>query len=197
MTPAILSSTFLLTLLLGVGLFFFIRASVKDRTEEVKLISDQAVDSVLTQLQEYFSRRAYRMAAIDGLANQVTFEGYVRPSWFLAVFLSLLAAVGILCLALVLAILLPQVGFACLALLLLAPAAGWFYWRRAGRKEQVSLKVEILTPPSPAANGGFTQMPVTSQNIDEPAPTCITIKAHRDEIAELTKTFPFKSGHLA
>jgi hypothetical protein len=176
MTPAILSSTFLLTLLLGVGLFFFIRASVKDRTEEVKLISDQAVDSVLTQLEEYFSHRAYRMAAIDGLDNQVTFEGYVRPSWFLAVFLSLLAGVGILCLALVLAILLPQVGVACLGLLLLAPAAGWFYWQRAGRKEQVSLKVEALSPPLPTA--------VTS----------ISIKAHRDEIAELTKNFPFKSG---
>lgn len=196
MTPAILSSTFLLTLLLGVGLFFFIRASVKDRTEEVKLISDQAVDSVLTQLQEYFSHRAYHIAAIDGLANQVTFEGYVRPSWFLAVFLSLLAAVGILCLALVLAILLPQVGVACLGLLLLAPAVGWFYWRRAGRKEQVSLKVETLTPPMPVGNGGFTQMPLTSQN-HEPASTCITIKAHRDEIAELTKALPFKSGDSA
>ncbi|MEQ8754914.1 MAG: cofactor assembly of complex C subunit B, partial [Coleofasciculus sp. G1-WW12-02] len=41
MSTPILSSTFLLTLLLAVGLFFFIRASVKDRTQKVQLIAQE------------------------------------------------------------------------------------------------------------------------------------------------------------
>ncbi len=69
MNTAVLPSTFVLTLLLAVGLFFFIKASVKDRTEQVKLSSDSAQESLLTQLQQYFSDRAYRVAAVD--ANQL------------------------------------------------------------------------------------------------------------------------------
>ncbi|MBD0390148.1 MAG: cofactor assembly of complex C subunit B, partial [Nostoc sp. C3-bin3] len=41
MDTAILPSTFVLTFLLAVGLFFFIRASTKDRTETARLISEQ------------------------------------------------------------------------------------------------------------------------------------------------------------
>ena len=92
MNTTILSSTLLLTLLLAVGLFFFIRASVKDRTEQVKLIAEQPEESLLTQLQEYFDQRAYRIDSVDAATNHVTFSGFVRPSWFLAIFLTLLAA---------------------------------------------------------------------------------------------------------
>ena len=65
MDTAVLPSTFVLTLLLAVGLFFFIKASVKDRIEQVKLASESAQESLLTQLQEYFASRAYRVAAVD------------------------------------------------------------------------------------------------------------------------------------
>jgi Flp pilus assembly protein TadB len=174
MNSSILSSTFLLTLLLAVGLFFFIRASVKDRTCEEKFISEQAEESLLTQLQQYFSGRAYRVAAVDAAQNQVTFEGYVQPSWFLAIFLTLLAGVGTLCLALVLAILLPQLASVFLGLLVLAPAAGVFYWQRARRREKVSLKLETLT-----LDGNRQQ-------------SLITVKAHRDELAELKRALPLK-----
>lgn len=176
MSASILSSTFLLTLLLAVGLFFFIRASVKDRIEEVKLLSAQAEEVLLTELQQYFSQRSYRVAAVDRLQNQVTFEGYVQPSWFMAIFLSLLAAVGTLCLALVLAILFPNLASVVPVLLLFAPAAGVFYWQRAGRVEKVSIKVESLN--SEDAQG---------QNL-------ITVKAHRDELAELRRVLPLTSG---
>ncbi len=174
MNSPILSSTFLLTLLLAVGLFFFIRASVKDRTSEEKLISSQSEESLLTQLQQYFSGRAYRVAAVDAAQNQVTFEGYVQPSWFLAIFLTLLAGVGTLCLALVLAILLPQLGNVFLGLLVLAPAAGLFYWQRAGRREKVCLKLETLT-----LDGNRQQ-------------SLITVQAHRDELAELKRALPLQ-----
>lgn len=167
MSELILSSTFLLTLLLAVGLFFFIRASVKDRTEEVKLISPQPEESLVAQLQQYFSQRAYRVVSADESEKQVTFEGYVQPSLFLAIFLTLLAAIGIFCLALVLAILFPQWGNLFLFLLFLAPAAGVFYWKGAGRLEKVFLKLESLT--------------------GEKSGILITVKAHRDELAELQR----------
>ncbi|MBD2041076.1 cofactor assembly of complex C subunit B [Microcoleus sp. FACHB-672] len=176
MNPPILSSTFLLTLLLAVGLFFFIRASVKDRTEEVKLFSEQAEDSLLSELRQYFSQRAYRVAAVDAAQNQVTFEGYVRPSWFLAIFLTLLAAVGILCLALILSVVFPQIGRVFLGLLLLAPASGYFYWQKAGRTEKVSVKVE------------------TAAGVEPGMQSAIAIKAHRDEIAEMQRALPLKIG---
>ena len=75
MNTTILSSTFFLTLLLAVGLFFFIRASIKDRTEQVKLIVTEPEESLLARLQEYFDRRSYRIAALDRATGEVTFGG--------------------------------------------------------------------------------------------------------------------------
>lgn len=170
MIATTISSTFLLTILLSVGLFFFIKASVKDRTEAVKLISVQPEESLLAQLQQYFTDRSYRVASVDADLNQVTFEGFVRPSWFLAIFLSLLGAVGILCMVLVLSMLFPQGGLLFLALELLSPLAGIFYWQNAGRQEKVSLKFERV-------GSEETQ---TDRSL-------ITVTAHRDELATLQK----------
>lgn len=174
MNTTILSSTFLLTLLLAVGLFFFIRASVKDRTEQVRLIAQEPEESLLNQLQQYFDQRAYRVAAIDAATHQVTFQGFVRPSWFLAIFLTLLAACGILCLSLVLSLLYPTLTYAFFALVLLAPIAGVFYWKKAGRSEQVLLTVEAV----PTQNMG-------SQSL-------LTVTAHRDEVQELKQALKLK-----
>lgn len=174
MTTTILSSTFLLTLLLAVGLFFFIRASVKDRTQQVKLITQEPEESLLMRLQQYFDQRAYRIAAVDAANNQVIFQGIVRPSLFLAIFLTGLAAVGILCLSLVLSFLYPTFTNVFLGLVLLAPAAGIFYWKKAERSEQVSLKVDtVLT------QGTGTQ-------------SLITVTAHRDELQELQQALKLK-----
>ncbi|WP_156177964.1 cofactor assembly of complex C subunit B, partial [Crocosphaera watsonii] len=74
----ILSSTFFLTLLLMVGLFFFIRASVKDRTEQVQLISEVPKTSLLEQLKDYFKQRAYNVTSSDAAQDTMTFEGLVR-----------------------------------------------------------------------------------------------------------------------
>jgi ABC-type sugar transport system permease subunit len=174
MNTAVLPSTFVLTLLLAVGLFFFIKASVKDRTEQVKLFSESPQESLLTQLQQYFSDRAYRVAAVDAPNYQVTFEGFVRPSWFLAVFLTLLSAGGTLCLGLVLAMLVPQQGQLFLTLVLLSPLAGIFYWKKAGRSEQVSLKLESVDE-----SGSQTR-------------SLITVRAHRDELAAMQKALNLK-----
>ena len=174
MNTAILPSILTLTLLLSVGLLFFIRASVKDRTQAVKLASEQAESSLVAQLQQYFKERSYRVTTVDPEQNQVTFEGFVRPSVFLAIFLTLLAAIGMLCLGLVLSMLLPKQGVIFLGLVLLSPAAGVFYWKRAARIEQVSLKVEAADSEKPDS------------------PSQITVIAHRDELLELERALHLK-----
>ena len=174
MNTAILPSTLTLTLLLSVGLLFFIRASVKDRTQAVKLASEQAESSLVAQLQQYFQERSYRVATVDPEQNQVTFEGFVRPSVFLAIFLTLLAAIGMLCLGLVWSMLLPNLSAVFLGLVVLSPAAGVFYWKRAARIEQVSLKLEATQSEKPHSQ---------SQ---------ITVIAHRDELIELERALHLK-----
>jgi Flp pilus assembly protein TadB len=172
----ILSSTFFLTLLMIVGLFFFIRASTKERSQEVKLLSAQPEELLLTQLQQYFDRRAYRPIAADEQTQKIVFEGFVRPSWFLTIFLTLLAACGFFCLAIVLSVLFPQIGMWFVGLVLISPAAGIFYWQTAGRVERVSLKVETVLD---RAN--------SSQNL-------ITVTGHRDELEFLQESLKLKSS---
>ncbi|BAZ42010.1 hypothetical protein NIES4101_79780 [Calothrix sp. NIES-4101] len=175
MDNAVLPSTLLLTLLLIVGQVFFIRASTKDRTEKAQLVSTQEEAILLPLIKEYFQSRYYRVAEVDPEQNQVTFEGFVRPSLFLAAFLTLLAFVGCLCLALVLSQLFPSFGFASLGLLLLSPLSGLFYWKKAGRLEKVVLKVE-----SPTNDQDFSSF--------------ITVVAHRDELNELQQALQLKIG---
>ncbi|MCU0523607.1 MAG: cofactor assembly of complex C subunit B [Elainella sp. Prado103] len=173
MQTSVLASTALLTALLAVGLVFFIRAAAKDRTEVAKLLATQKGDPLLEQLQQYFAARSYRLATVNAAENQVIYEGMVRPSLFLAVFLSLLAGIGILCLGLVLSFVLPSLSPWILFLVLLAPVAGLFYWRKAGRPEQVALQVEFLPELGSAQS-------------------LLTVKAHRDELAALRQALDLK-----
>lgn len=169
----VLTSTALLTALLSVGLIFFIRASTKDRIEVTKLLAEQQGEPLLERLQQYFAERAYRITSVDAATNRVIYEGMVRPSVFLAVFLTVLAAIGILCLTLVLSLLFPETARLLPALVILAPAAGVFYWRKSARPEQVALQVEFLA--------------------SEPSPkSLVTVTAHRDEVAELRQSLGLK-----
>jgi hypothetical protein len=99
--------------------------------------------------------------------NQICLTGQVRPSTFLAIFLSSLAAVGGLCFGLVLSSLFPGVGLAFGGLVLIAPAAGWFYWQRAGREEQVTLMTKVEDTPQPQ----------------------VIVTAHRDELIALEQAW--------
>lgn len=174
MDTATLPSTLLLTLLLLVGLVFFIRAATKDRTETAHLISEQGEAVLMPQLQEYFRSRSYRVAEVDREKNRVIFEGYVKPSLFLAVFLTLLATVGLVCLSLVLWLLLPNLNTSALGIALLSPLSGLFYWKKAGRVEKVLLDMQRT-------------------NQDEPnSPGKLTVTAHRDELIELQRTLNLK-----
>lgn len=170
MGPYPLPSILFITLLLTIGLVFFLRGSIKDRTTTLTLRASLPEGELIGQLQSYFSQRAYRLVASDPQARTAVFEGFVQPSLFLALFLSLLAGIGILCLALVLSMAIPQVGQAWLALLVLAPLTGWVYWQRVGRLEQVSLQVQ---PPTAAA-------------------TDLRITGHRDELIALQAALPLE-----
>ncbi|MDB9309534.1 cofactor assembly of complex C subunit B [Aphanizomenon sp. CS-733/32] len=174
MNSTVSQSTFLLTFLLSVGLFFFIRASTKDRTEVMRLASEQDGNTLMAALKEYFRSRAYRVAAVDAAKNQVTFEGLVSPSWFLAIFLTVLASVGLGCLALVLSMLFPDFGQFFLVIILFSPLSGLLYWKKSGRLEKVSLKMENIP---------------SEQNFS----STITVTAHRDELAELQRALQLKT----
>ncbi|MEB3311444.1 MAG: cofactor assembly of complex C subunit B [Snowella sp.] len=173
-TSSVLTSTFVFTLLSLIGLVFFIRASVKDRTQTFQFIADSPEESLLNQLQEYFVQRAYKISSVDVDQQKINFQGLVRPSGFLAVFLTLLAILGIVCFILVLSFMYPSLSAGFWGLILLSPIAGIFYWQQAGRIEQISLKVEAL----PA------DQPETAR--------LISVTGHRDELAELKRNFSLK-----
>lgn len=155
-----------------IGLPFFIRASIKDRTEQIQLPTSESEEVFLPKLQSYFLDRAYRVAALDKEKNQVTFEGFVQPSVFLAIFLSFIAGLGLFCLILILCFFYPAFSKFFWILLSLAPVAGVFYWRKAGRLEKVLLSVE--------PNMGLSD----HKNI-------IKLTGHRDELRLIQQTISF------
>jgi hypothetical protein len=149
-----------------VGLFFFIRASVKPRIEELTLVSKLSPDNLTNTLGTYFQDRAYHIKTRNSQNSQIVFEGFVRPSWFLAILLTVLAALGLFSLIVVIYYLYPPTGLLSLVLVLLAPLAGIFYWKNAGRPEEVVLNINPL----------------------ESDETQIEIIAHRDELLTLQKS---------
>ncbi|MGB6169926.1 MAG: cofactor assembly of complex C subunit B [Geitlerinemataceae cyanobacterium] len=174
MTSPALSSLLLPTMLLGIGLFFFIRSSVKDRTEQLTLHSEETAAAIAAQLRAHFTSRAYRITEIEPSRDRVTFEGNVQPSWFLAIFLTVLTAIGLLCIVPIISVFAPQVAPISAGVVLLSPLAGVFYWKQAGRKEQVSLRVEPFTQ---------TDSQIQSQ---------VTIRGHRDELTALQQAVSFR-----
>ncbi|NEP62890.1 MAG: cofactor assembly of complex C subunit B [Symploca sp. SIO2G7] len=163
-------------MLLGVGLFFFIKAATKDRTEVAEFSTELASDRVHQALIDYFQDRAYRLKS-KSLESQtdswVTLVGTVRPSVFLAIFLSLLTAVALMCFALVLATLFSNYGAIFFALVALSPLTAIVYWKQAKREEQIAFRIRH-----------------TKDSFED---SCIlTLRGHRDEIIQLKANAPFK-----
>jgi Cofactor assembly of complex C subunit B len=130
----VLVSSSSLTFLLAIGLMFFIKASVKDRIEQISFAITEPEEAFLAKLDRYLIDRAYKLVDISDNTG-VTYEGLVAPSWFMAIFLTSLAAGGFLCLGLVLNYIFNSNLF--LGLSLLAPLAGLFYWKKSERLEQI------------------------------------------------------------
>ncbi len=171
-----LPSIFFITLLLLIGLFFFLRASIKDRTEQVKLMASGSEDIILDQLEGYLKQRAYQLVGMNREQAQLTFEGIVQPSIGLAIFLTTLAAISLLCLSLVFAIQWPSIGVGFTSLVALSPLTAWFYWKGAKRAEKVLLQVEPLSQ---------SQSPAADPH------TLVTVTAHRDELIALKSALKY------
>lgn len=168
MGDSVINSTLFLTVLMTIGQMFFIRASVKDRTETVRLSGQQPPELLLDQLKKYFTDRSYRVTTVDADRNLVNLVGNVRPSRFLAFYLSGLAFFGTLCLVLILNVIAPDWSTLWWIVLSLSPFAGVFYWKKAGRSESVSFLLEDST-------SGDSDAKVT----------VIKVQAHRDEVESL------------
>ncbi|ESA32311.1 hypothetical protein N836_27360 [Leptolyngbya sp. Heron Island J] len=158
-------------MLLGVGLFFFIKAATKDRTEVAEFLTEQSPDVLHQKLLNYFQNRAYTLAsATPDSDDWITLTGLVRPSVFLAIFLAFLAAVALMCFALVLTTLFSGYGALFFILVLLAPVAAIAYWKQAKREEQIAFRID-----------------------DTEQGCTLTVRGHRDELIQLRSQAPFKS----
>ncbi|MEM8604645.1 MAG: cofactor assembly of complex C subunit B [Cyanobacteria bacterium P01_H01_bin.121] len=183
-----LPSTFFLTLLLAIGLTFFIRASTKDRTQTLTELLQQPPETALQRLKSYFQQRAYQEFDSEIATARkpgLLLRGYVTPSLGLAIFLTCLALIGFFCLALVLAISLPAIGQQWFWVLVLAPLAGVFYWRGAGREEEIQIAIQPTEASTePSAEPSASTAPSTA----EPATYQLQITAHRDELIALRQS---------
>lgn len=156
-----LASTLLLTLLMAIGLVFFLRAASKDRTTVVDVQSPRPALEVLEGLEQWLTLRGWHNDGGDASRQVLRFRGQVQASAGLALLLSVLGAIGAACLGLVLMQLMPSLGAWPLLLSLLGPAAGWLYRRRAARAE--TLELRLLDPGSTSSSN-------------------LRLRAHRDEL---------------
>ena len=169
-------STFTLTILLAIGLAFFLRAASKDRTTVVNISSSLPPLHVLEGLSHWLEERGWRGEGGDADRRILKFNGTISSSPALAIFLSVLCRLGGACLGLVVLQLYPGLSWWPLALAGLGPFAGVFYRNRSSRQESLEIRL------------------ISSFNDAE---TVLRIRAHRDELiaidAELSKRLKLAS----
>lgn len=170
------TSTFVLTILLAIGLAFFLRAASKDRTTVVDVVSPLPPLEVLKGISNWLEDRGWKTDGGDLDQKLLRFNGNVSYSLPLAIFLSVLCGLGGCCLGLVLVQLFPGLGWWPLLLVNLGPVAGIFYQKKALRIELVELKL---------------------LSSSEKPNTILRLRAHRDELIameiELSKPLGLKS----
>jgi hypothetical protein len=76
--------------------------------------------------------------------------------------------------------LLPQGYLLGVSLLVLAPLTGLFYWRKAGRTEAVSFRLESASEAGQNRNGSSM------------TGSLVTVSAHRDEVESLKQSLNLK-----
>ena len=160
-----LNSTLLLTILLFIGLFFFLRASSKDRTTTVEITSSKMPIEVLDIICNWLTVRGWKQVGGDSTQQKLEFKGEVVSSKLLAIFLTLLGGLGSCSLGLVIVQLYPRLGWWPLLLGLIGgPLSGWIYFIKSRRVESFELKL--------------------MDNIKRNS-TALKIRAHRDELIAL------------
>ncbi len=159
-------STFILTLLLAIGLGFFLRAASKDRTTVIEISSPLPPIEVLDGISLWLEERGWRKEGGDFELKIIRFVGNVSSSMVLAIFLSILCGLGATCLGLVICQFYPFLNWWPLTLAFIGPLAGFFYRSKASRLE--SFEIRLIS----SANNARTQL---------------RIRAHRDELIVLDK----------
>ena len=156
------SSTLFLTILLAIGLGFFLRAASKDRTTVVDVYSPLPPLEVLKGVSSWLEDRGWQKNGGNVDEKLLIFNGSVASSTFLVIFLSCLGGLGAACLGLVLIQLYPVLGWWPLLLAAIgAPLAGMIYRIKSQREESLELKL------------------LSSEQSDF---SILRIKAHRDEL---------------
>ena len=159
---AAFSSTLFLTILLTIGLVFFLRAASKDRTTVVDVQSPLPPLEVLNGVSVWLEERGWKRNGGDVEEKLLLFNGSVASSTFLAIFLSCLGGLGSASLGLVLIQLYPALSWWPLLLAAIgAPLAGYIYRIKSKREESLELKL----------------LSSELSNI-----SILRIKAHRDEL---------------
>lgn len=173
---------------MAIGLFFFVKASIKERTEAEDISLDLPQQQAIETIETHFTDRGYRVTERHSNPLVITLEGLVRPSIFLSIFLTLLTAIGLFCLALVLVVIAPDTGESWFAITVVSPLAGLFYWRGARREEKVFLSL-------PKSETIADLLPLDLNHDRHPSP--IRVTAHRDELIVLRQALnlPAKSGY--
>ena len=95
------SSTLFLTILLAIGLGFFLRAASKDRTTVVDVQSPLPPLEVLKGISFWLEERGWKRNGGNISEKLLIFNGNVASSTFLTIFLSCLGGLGSACLVLV------------------------------------------------------------------------------------------------
>ena len=161
-----LNSTLLLTILLAIGLFFFLRASSKDRTTIVEITSSQKPIEVLKVMYEWLDLRGWNQTGGDFDQRILVFKGQVVSSKLLAIFLGLLGGFGSCALGLVIIQIYPTLGWWPILLGLIGgPLSGMIYSKKSAREEKFELRL------------------ISSEDNEEM--TLIRLRAHRDELISL------------
>ena len=161
-----LNSTLLLTILLAIGLFFFLRASSKDRTTVIEITSLRQPIEVLNVMYEWLNLRGWKQIGGDFDQRILIFQGQVVSSKLLAIFLGILGGFGSCALGLVIIQIYPILGWWPIFLGLIGgPASGIVYLRKSAREEKFELRL-------------------ISKDENEKI-TFIRLRAHRDELISL------------
>ena len=161
-----LNSTLLLTILLAIGLFFFLRASSKDRTTVVEINSSKKPLEVLSVMYEWLNLRGWKQSGGDFDQRILIFKGQVVSSKLLAIFLSLLGGLGSCALGLVIIQIYPKLGWWPILLGLIGgPLSGTIYFNKSAREEKFELRL------------------ISSDDNEEK--TSMRLRAHRDELISL------------
>tara|TARA_Y100001978_G_C23586085_1_gene381404 strand:+ start:213 stop:767 length:555 start_codon:yes stop_codon:yes gene_type:complete len=161
-----LNSTFLLTILLFIGLFFFLRASSKDRTTTIEISSEKDQIETLNIICSWLKLRGWNQIGGNIDQKTLTFKGQVISSNSLAIFLSILGGLGSCSLGLVIKQIYPNLNWWPILLGIIGgPLSGIIYSKKSQREEIFEFRL--------------------LDTLDQS--TKLRLRAHRDELISLEK----------